>query len=405
MTVAWDGLMLTANEVAGAVPIRHGPARKAEPKPRRARRIAPALMLMAALAGAAVIVIPRGIDAQALLAVQDDPAGIADRELDKTFSADLATREIEAALAAKDADLAKSFLDLANDRHLAVDPALAAKVSAAVEEAGSTSAATESFARGLITGEPDNMVGLAGTTLGDLFVFGDIRDAVREGTRLASGEQADELVLGLACVGLAITAGTYATAGAAAPLRAGLSLAKVARKSGRLGADLAAYVGRSLRGMVDWKKLKGAIANASLAEPALAVRAAREAVKVERAGGLMHLVRDVGRVQTRAGTQAALDSLKVAETPREMSRVARLAEAKGGKTRAILKVVGRGAIALSIAALDLSLWVLGALFTLFGLIASIKSATERATLKVIRYRKERRFRREQQRFAVLTARG
>ena len=55
------------------------------------------------------------------------------------------------------------------------------------------------FGRGLLTGEPDDLVGLAGTALGDLFVFGDIRDAVREGSRLAKGEHADELVLGLAC--------------------------------------------------------------------------------------------------------------------------------------------------------------------------------------------------------------
>ena len=52
-------------------------------------------------------------------------------------------------------------------------------------------------------------------------MFGDIRDAVREGTRYATGQQVDELVLGLSCVGIAITAGTYATFGAAAPVRAG----------------------------------------------------------------------------------------------------------------------------------------------------------------------------------------
>ena len=57
------------------------------------------------------------------------------------------------------------------------------------------------------------MVGLAGTALGDLFVFGDIRDAVREGSRYAHGETDDELVLGLACVGIALTAGTYASFG------------------------------------------------------------------------------------------------------------------------------------------------------------------------------------------------
>ena len=77
------------------------------------------------------------------------------------------------------------------------------------------------FAKGLVTGEPDDLVGLAGTAVGDLFVFGDIRDAVREGTRLAAGQKADELILGLACVGLAVTAGTYASLGAVLPARVG----------------------------------------------------------------------------------------------------------------------------------------------------------------------------------------
>jgi hypothetical protein len=384
--------MLTAEDVAGP------------PKAPR-HPIGPALILMALLGSTAVVVVPRGLEAQALLTVQDDPAQIADLELDKTFTPELAQREIEDALAAKDADLAKSFVDLAADRGIAVDPALAAKVVVAVEDAASTAHAAENFAHGLITGEPSDMVGLAGTMLGDLFVFGDIRDAVREGTRLATGEKADELVLGLACVGLAVTAGTYATAGAAAPARVGLSIAKVARKTGRLGADLAADIGRALRSVIDWDKLRAVIAGASLSEPMVAVRAAREAVKIERTGGLMQLLRDVGRVQSRAGTQAALDSLKIAESPREMSRVARLAAAKGGKTRAILKVIGRGAILLSTAAIDLGLWVLGALFTLFGIVSSMKGATERATLRVIRYRKERRRARQMQRFAVLPERG
>jgi hypothetical protein len=356
-------------------------------------RIAPVLLTAAVLAALACFVVPRGWEAATLFAIEDDPAQIASRALDQKFNAELAAREIEQALAAKDSDLAKSFVDLAADRHVALDPALVEKVNAAVAEDATTAHAAQSFALGLVTGEPNDMAGLAGTTLGDLFVFGDIRDAVREGTRLATGQKADELILGLACVGLAITAGTYATLGTAAPARVGLSMAKVARKTGRLSADLTAYIGRAMRGVVDWGRLKSAIGGISVAQPALAIRAARDAVKVERAGGLVHLARDVGRVQGKAGTQAALDGLKIAETPREMSRVAVLAEKSGSRTRAILKVAGRGAIALTVAAFDLSVWILGALFTLFGLVSSLKGATERGALKYIHYRKRRRLRR------------
>lgn len=129
----------------------------------------------------------------------------------------LAGSEIDAALATKDADLAQSFVDLSAQRHVALDSGLTDKVNVAV--AASARHAAESFALGLVTGEPNDMSSLAGTTLSDLFAFGDIRDAVSEGTRMATGQLADDLVLGPACVGLAITAGTYAALGAVAPLR------------------------------------------------------------------------------------------------------------------------------------------------------------------------------------------
>lgn len=356
----------------------------------RQHRLVPVLLVAGLLAAAAVYAVPRGFEAGHLFAIEDDPEAIAERALATQFNSDIANSEILAALAAKDSDLAKSFVDLANDRKVALAPGLEQKVQVAVAEDASAMHAAQSFAYGLVTGEPSDMAGMAGTTLGDLFVFGDIRDAVREGSRLASGQEADELILGLAAVGLAITAGTYVTMGVATPVRIGLSVAKVARKTGRLSAGLIARVSRMVRGVVDWSAMRRAAGSFSITEPQLAIRAARDAVKVERAGGLVDLARDVGRVQGKAGTQAALDGLKIAESPAEMARVAKLAEKSGSRTRAILKTAGRGAIALSLAAFNLTSWILGALFTLLGLVASLKNATERGARRYFRYRKRKR---------------
>jgi hypothetical protein len=365
--------------------------------------IAPVVLVAAILALVAAYVVPRGIDARAQLAMADDPAAIAARALDEKFTAGLAAREIERALAAGDADLAQSFVELAAARHVALPAALIDRVKRAVADENSAAHAVTRFAQGFVSGEPDDVASLAGTTLGDLFVFGDARDALREGTRLARGEKADTMILGLAGAGLAITAATYVTFGAEAPARIGLSLAKAARKTGRLSAKLAGSVGRMMRGVVDWGRLKTAVKGVSISEPALAIRAAREAIKVERAGGLLHLARDVGRVEAKAGTRAALDGLQVAESPREMARIAKLAEKEGGKTRAILKVAGRGAIMLSLTAFDLAWWIIGALITVFALVSSLKSATERVTLRIVRHRKERRRRKQPARPAALTA--
>jgi hypothetical protein len=355
----------------------------------RQPRLLPILLLVALLAGLAAYVVPRGLAAGKALAIADDPVAISDRALDASFSAAVAQREIEKALTADDADLAKSFVDLAAVRRVRLDPALVDKVNAAVAQNASAVHTVKSFARGFITGVPENGAALAGTAVGDLFVFGDIRDAVREGTHFALGEPVDKMILGLACAGLAITAGTYLTDGIAAPARLGLTLAKAARKTGRLSADLATSVGRMLRQVIDWGALRKAFASFSVAEPAAALRAAH-AVKIKRAGGLLELAGNVGRIERKAGTRAALDSLAIARTPGEVSRVAKLAEKEGSRTRAILKLLGRGAIMLTVGAFNLGVWILGALFTLISFIASLKGMTERATLRLLRRRKNRR---------------
>ena len=345
-----------------------------------------ALVAAALLAAAAVYAVPRAADAVAIL---DDPVRIASRALDDTFDAETAQREIEAALAVHDIGLAQSVIDLARARNVTINPALAEIVAAETAEAATMRHRAKSFARGFVTGEPQDMASLAGTTLGDLLVFGDIRDALREGTRYVRGEQVDKLVLGLATTGIAVTAGTYATLGAATPARAGVTLVKVARKTGRLGAEFTESLGR----MVRQTSFTGA------------ARAVRETAKVERAGGLLHLVRDVGRVEKAAGGRAALDALTIAKEPRDISRIAKLAEKEGGRTRAILKVAGRGAIMLAALAFDASLWLLWATITVFGFVSALKSAVERTTLQILRRRRERRMRRAVHQIAALPAHG
>ena len=367
-------------------------------------RIALPLGAAFACAIAALTIVPRGMDADKLLRAQDDPVLLADHALDRSFNADVARREIEAALTAKDADLAQSFLDLARDRNVTLDPALVARVEGTNSPSAAAKRAAGSFAHGLIIGEPEDFVGLAGTALGDLFVFGDIRDAVREGSRMASGEPADELVLGLAGVGIALTAGTYATLGAGAPARVGLSVLKAARKTGRMSAQMSQYVSRTLREVVDWTALRRAVGSASITEPTMAVRAAREAVKVEKSRDLVRMIGDIGRVQSKAGTQAALDGLRIAQGPRDVARIARLADVKGTRTRAILKMFGRGALFLVASAFNLAWWILWAMLTILGFVIALKRTCERATE---RYCERRRARRAHalDRYAAMTARA
>ena len=303
---------------------------------------------------AALVSVPDGVEAARTLAASDDPARIADLALDKSFNATVATREIEAALVAGDTELARSFVELSAERGVALDPGLIARIEHAEKDAAAPSSRVASFARGFFTGKPEDLSSAAGMVAGDLFVFGDVRDVVREGWHGLRGEEVDPMVLALAGTGIVITAGVYASGGLAAPARAGLSVVKVARRGGYIGAEL-------LR-----------------------------VLKVTKRENLVQFASDLGRVEQRAGVRGALDSLKIAERPQDVARLAALSAVKGGKTRAIVKLLGRGAIFLTASAFTLASWILWALLNLLAFCAACKRAVERMTLRHCERRRMRK---------------
>src|SRR5882724_1747084 len=287
-------------------------------------RIGSALACMTVCAVACALLWPHARDAGAILAAQDDPVELSDIQLVSALRNNQAVvaENIEAALAANDADLANSFVDLAREKSISVSDELSLRVSNAVAEDNSTAQFAKRFATGLVTGSADDVASLSGTVAGDLFVFGDIRDVVREGKHLAMGEETDHLILGLATVGLAVTAATYVSVGGAAPLRAGLTLVKDTRKVGRLSEGLVQFAGRSAREVVDAPLLQKAVASGSVLRPGETIGAMKAAFRAEKAGALVRLAKDVGRIGEKAGIKAAQDTLKIAENPKEVARAA-----------------------------------------------------------------------------------
>ncbi|MGB3043706.1 MAG: hypothetical protein WBB98_10970 [Xanthobacteraceae bacterium] len=356
------------------------------------RWIATGLVGITACAVACVLLWPRTERVVAVLAARDDPAALSDIQLDSALRNDpgLLAREAEAALAAGDIDLADSFAEVAVARNTILSEGLRTRITEAVAQENSVGRLAERFAGGLVTGQAEDAAGLTGVIAGDLFVFGDIRDVLREGKHVVMGEDGDRVILGLAAAGLAVTAATYLSASGAAPVRAGLTMVKDARKAGRMSAGLSRWAGRSARDLVDAPVLQKALATGSFARPDQVVPAVKTAFRMEKAGALVRVAKDVGRIGKRAGTRGAFDAMKLAEGPKDIARAARLAEAKGGQTRAILKMLGRGALVLAVGAFDLALWLFWALIAAFGFVVSIKTTTERLTLSWLRRRKAAR---------------
>ncbi|WOH85374.1 hypothetical protein RX327_25130 [Bradyrhizobium sp. BEA-2-5] len=368
-------------------------------------RVSLAVVGVAASAAVGAAIWPHARDAGTVLAARDDPAALADIRLNSVLRNNpaLISDNIEAALASGDADLAASFVELAGEKNIALSDDLTKRVDDARAEQSSGVHFAKGFATGLVTGNADDVASLSGTVAGDLFVFGDIRDVVRESKHLAMGEDTDRLVLGLAAAGLAVTAATYVSVGGAAPVRAGLTLVKDARKAGRLSEGMIEWAGRSTREVVDQPALREAVASGSVLRPVETATAIRAAFRAEKAGALVRVAKDVGRIGEAAGVRAARDTLKVAENPKEIARAARIAEVKGGQTRAILKLLGRGALLLAAGAFNLTMWLFGALLALFGFLSSIKATTERATAWWLRRSKVLRLKRQMAAQATLAS--
>src|SRR6202051_3846165 len=104
-------------------------------------RLGLAVAVMTVSGIALAVLWPHARDAGAILAAQDDPAVLSDIQLNSALRNDQAViaENIEAALAANDADLASSFVELARERNISVSDELSLRVGDVVAEQNSTS--------------------------------------------------------------------------------------------------------------------------------------------------------------------------------------------------------------------------------------------------------------------------
>ena len=193
---------------------------------------------------------------------------------------------------------------------------------------------------------------------GDLTGVSDVRDLIGEGRKIARGEAPDRLTLGLAAVGLTITGATIVTLGAALPARAGVSTLRVAVRSGRFSRPLAASVGRLAGEAVDERAVAALAEGAARLDLAAFRAAARQAFRPAALARLTNVAEDAAALGRKAGLRGAQDALAVAQDPAEVRRAVRLAESRGAGTRAVLKLLGRGALALGAGVFALGGWVI-----------------------------------------------
>lgn len=300
------------------------------------------------------LALPRGLAAARFLAGPRDEASVASYLLAHK-TADDYTAAAERALADKDEDLAASITQLAAERGVTLPAALTARIAAA-RDAASSRIGADAW-NGFLSGDAPNEAALAGAVAADLTGVGDIRDLYTQAARYVAGEDVDPLIIGLATVGLGLTAATVATLGATGPEKAGVSTLKAVKRAGRLSPLLAREVGVVAANALDGEALRLVGTSVARLDLAAARAASGRVLKAEAVTTLEGLGSDVATIGGNAGYRTTVAALGTAASTQEMGVIARLSSRFGTATRAVM-VLGGTALTFASYALTAAMWSL-----------------------------------------------
>lgn len=333
------------------------------------KRILPALGL--GLAAAGVFVLPLGFQQWQMVSAADDPVALSDHRLSVVLSPARLNAEIENALTGHDSELADSLIALASERSIPVAADQTARLQALKD--GTVLQAATDFGYGFVAGARESGASVAGALVGDVIGYGDLRDLAIEGRKWADGSAPDTTVLAIAAAGLAISAATWLSIGSALPARNGLSAVKAASKAKVLSPAMTASLTRAATGAIDGPALDASLAAASRLNLAAARANASKIIRPAALSRLTALGHDAGVLYSRIGQRGLRQVLTLADDAGDIAKAAKLSQAKGVTTRAILKVLGRGALVLG----ALSLSAVGWMLTIVGYAIALAMLAQR----------------------------
>jgi hypothetical protein len=272
--------------------------------------------------------------------------------------------QIDAALDARDGDLARSLVALAVSQHVAIAPRTVARLAMLPDfDLGNV---LQQGWNCVARGDFDSEAGLACVVATDLSGIGDVRDLVGEGTHYLTGQPVNYFTLGVASVGLGLTVSTVMSLGGTLPVKTGVSFLKGMSKVGRLPVRLVEEVGGRLSRSID---------KAALTET---VNLGRE-LRIGEMGGplarvfnpkaaavVTDLATDFGRIGKAGGVRAMKLSAEASDSVNDVRLLAKAADRYQGRFLGVMKMLGHGALRLGKLAIELGSWLMGAALWLFG---------------------------------------
>lgn len=293
-----------------------------------------------------------------------DPVALAEYRL---YAASTATyvSEIEQAIAAGDYDAATGLYGLGVRHGHALPADLRERAQGTWFQRALVTGS--GAAKGFVFGSLDSGAEIAGSVTSDLIGVGDVRDFSVQGLSYLKGESYDPVLLGLSAVGIGLTVSTLGSAGASALPDAGLSVLKNAYRAGRISRPLRAYLSRNAAKLVDTQVLKRELALAAdqgtLGLSRLRTVAARS-VDGKLAASLAEDAAALGAIRAKGGMRSAITALAIADGPKDLRKLERVAAHFADDTHAVMKFLGRTMLEVGTALYALVSGLAGALLSI-----------------------------------------
>ena len=294
-----------------------------------------------------------------------------DAELKQVATQEYLEAKIEEALAQDNIDDAKSYIGLASYLNIPINGELKTKVEKQETPIASTIRGVKEFASGFITGKSDSGTSLSGSVVSDFTLVGDLRDTYKEGSKYLQGQDYDKFLLNISLIGLAITASTYVSFGATAPIKTGEAVVKSAYKSGKLTKGFIKILDKKFSKSVDLKLVK----NLDFSSINRLKNSSKAVVKSINSKPFKTLFKQLNTIKNSTSYVDSVKLLKYANNEKDLAKIVKVSAKYKDNTVGVFKVLGKRVLRVGKVVVKYTtkfiLNIIGFLFSIIGFFVTL----------------------------------
>ncbi len=260
-----------------------------------------------------------------------------DAELKQVATKEYLENKIKEALKQDNIDDAKSYINLASYLNTPIQSELKEKVKKQETPIASTIRKAKEFASGFITGKSESAASLGGSVVSDFTVVGDLRDTYKEGSKYLQGQNYDKFLLSISLLGLAITASTYVSFGATAPIKTGEAVVKTAYKSGKLTKGFMKILDKKFSKSVNLKLVK----NLDFGSFSKFKNSSRAVIKSINPKPFKTLFKQLNTIKNNTSYIDSVKLLKYVNNEKDLAKIVKISSKYRDNTVGVFKVLGK----------------------------------------------------------------